>query len=295
MKRKGINLGYPFKSTGTTVDLLDITAPPWLRSISSSALLVNITKKIKGLPRGFPCSSVGKESACNGGDPGLIPRSGRSPGEGNGSPLQYSCLEIPMDRGAWRATIPCGCKSWTQLSYLQDKTKKIITGSPLTIFVPHTLEALLNSHHTQCFSVSDLTFSEVLLLTTSHITLVHCENFNPTVLLSSITSEVPCDCLTAMDHLLTPCDNLWKILLDNFDFSWFSNGSYLKGDNHKYCAGYLTVTSFDAEAASLPIGSDGKACACSVGDPGSIPALGRSPGEGNGNPLQYSCLENSMD
>ena len=100
MKRKGINLGYPFKSTGTTVDLLDITAPPWLRSISSSALLVNITKKIKGLPRGFPCSSVGKESACNGGDSGLIPRSGRSPGEGNGSPLQYSCLEIPMDRGA---------------------------------------------------------------------------------------------------------------------------------------------------------------------------------------------------
>ena len=98
-----------------------------------------------------------------------------------------------MDRGAWRATIPCGCKSWTQLSYLQDKTKKIITGSPLTIFVPHTLEALLNSHHTQCFSVSDLTFSEVLLLTTSHITLVHCENFNPTVLLSSITSEVSCD------------------------------------------------------------------------------------------------------
>ena len=42
-------------------------------------------------------------------------------------------------------------------------------------------------------------------------------------------------------------------------------------------------------------GSDGKASACNVGDPGSIPGLGRSPGEGNGNPLQYSCLENSMD
>ena len=41
--------------------------------------------------------------------------------------------------------------------------------------------------------------------------------------------------------------------------------------------------------------SDGKASACSVGDPGSIPGLGRSPGEGNGNPLQYSCLENYMD
>ena len=42
-------------------------------------------------------------------------------------------------------------------------------------------------------------------------------------------------------------------------------------------------------------GSDGKASACSVGDPGSIPGLRRSPGEGNGNSLQYSCLENSMD
>ena len=42
-------------------------------------------------------------------------------------------------------------------------------------------------------------------------------------------------------------------------------------------------------------GSDGKVSTCSAGDPGSIPGLGRSPGEGNGNPLQYSCLENSMD
>ena len=45
----------------------------------------------------------------------------------------------------------------------------------------------------------------------------------------------------------------------------------------------------------FPGGSDGKASACSVGDPGSIPGLGRSPGEQNGNPLQYSCLENSVD
>ena len=51
----------------------------------------------------FSYSSVGKESACNAGDPGSIPRSGRSPGEGNGNPLQYSCLENPMDRGAWEA------------------------------------------------------------------------------------------------------------------------------------------------------------------------------------------------
>jgi len=45
--------------------------------------------------------SDGKEFACNAGDPGLIPGSGRSPGEGNGNPLQYSCLENSMDGGAW--------------------------------------------------------------------------------------------------------------------------------------------------------------------------------------------------
>ena len=53
---------------------------------------------------GFPHSSGGKESAFNAGDPGLIPESGRSPAEGNGKPLQYSCLENPMDRGALWAT-----------------------------------------------------------------------------------------------------------------------------------------------------------------------------------------------
>ena len=54
---------------------------------------------------GFPDSSVGKESTCNARDPGLIPGSGRFPEEGNGSPLQYSCLENPMDRGAWLVTV----------------------------------------------------------------------------------------------------------------------------------------------------------------------------------------------
>ena len=53
----------------------------------------------------LPGGSEGKASACDAGDPGLIPRSGRSPGEENGHPLQYSCLEKPMDRGAWWATV----------------------------------------------------------------------------------------------------------------------------------------------------------------------------------------------
>ena len=54
---------------------------------------------------GFPPSSVDKESACNAGDPGLIPGLGRSLEEGNGNPLQYSCLENPVDRGAWQAAV----------------------------------------------------------------------------------------------------------------------------------------------------------------------------------------------
>ena len=61
--------------------------------------------------RGFPGSSDGKESACNAGDLGSIPGSGRSPGEGNGNPLQDSCLENPMDRGAWWVTVHRVAKS----------------------------------------------------------------------------------------------------------------------------------------------------------------------------------------
>ena len=57
------------------------------------------------LSKRFPDGSVSKESTCNAGDPGLIPGSGRSPGGGHGNPLQYSWLETPTDRGAWRAPV----------------------------------------------------------------------------------------------------------------------------------------------------------------------------------------------
>ena len=64
---------------------------------------------------GFPWWLSGKEYACNAGDMGSIPESGRSPGEGNGNQLQYSCLDNPMDRGAWWATVPGVAKSQIQL------------------------------------------------------------------------------------------------------------------------------------------------------------------------------------
>ena len=59
---------------------------------------LDMTERLTSL--GFPGGSDGKASACNAGDQGLIPGSGRSPGEGNGNPLQHSCLENPMDGGA---------------------------------------------------------------------------------------------------------------------------------------------------------------------------------------------------
>ena len=121
---------------------------------------------------GFPCDSDGKASAYNAGDLGSIPGSGSSPGEGNSNPLQYSCLENPMDGGAWQATVHMVAKSRTPLS--------------------------------------NLTFTF----------------------------------------------NVYK---------------------------------------GFPHSSTGKESACHAGDLGSIPGLGRSPGEGKGYPLQYSGLKNSME
>ena len=68
--------------------------------------MFSITTHLLGIPDG----SDSKESICNVGVLGLIPGLGRSPGEGNSNPLQYSCLENPMDRGAWKATVHGGHK-----------------------------------------------------------------------------------------------------------------------------------------------------------------------------------------
>ena len=67
----------------------------------------------------FPWWLSGKESVCQAGDMGLIPGLGRFPREGNGNPLQYSCLGNPMDRGTWRATVHRVAKSQTQLTTKQ--------------------------------------------------------------------------------------------------------------------------------------------------------------------------------
>ena len=141
--------------------------------------------------------SDGKESACNPGDPDSIPGSGRSPGEGNGYPLQYSCLENPMDRGAWRAKVHGVSKSHTWLS---DWTTRKVAWSRLSV-------------------AQDILRNQLLAFISSHL----------------------------------------------------------------------------SHGRDFPGGSDSKASVYNAGDPDSIPGSGRSPGEGNGNPLQYYCLENPMD
>ena len=72
-----------------------LKATPEDRTISTSSSFLSVQS----------WHHIGKESACSAGDPGSIPRLGKSPGEGNGNPLQYSCLENPLDRGAWQATV----------------------------------------------------------------------------------------------------------------------------------------------------------------------------------------------
>ena len=76
---------------------------------------------------GFPGSSAGKESTCKAGDAGSVPGLGRSPRGGHGNPLQCSCLENPMDRGAWWAIVRGVTKNWTRLKQLSTAHKHIYT------------------------------------------------------------------------------------------------------------------------------------------------------------------------
>ena len=101
--------------------------PLWIREFGGSLLATVLSPKNYQLISSsnftdFPGGSNSKESAYNAGDPGLIPGSGRSPGEGNSNPFQYSCLENSMDGGAWWATVQGVAKSQTQLSDFTSQT-----------------------------------------------------------------------------------------------------------------------------------------------------------------------------
>ena len=118
---------------------------------------------------------------------------------------------------------------------------------PTPIFLPR-------KSHGQRSLVGYSPWGHFLLLTAPHITLSHCNNLNPDTFLPSVNNNVLHNCLTLTKHLLTPHDNLQEILLGISDFSWFTDDSYLKDNNGKYCTQYTITTSFNVvEATSLPI------------------------------------------
>ena len=106
-----------------------------------------------GFLSGLPGGAEGKASARNAGDLGSIPGSGRSPGEGNGNPLQYSFLENPMEGGAWWATVLKVAKSRTQLSDLKQQ-----------LISPHILTLIKNIPSLRvCICMSACVFSQLCI------------------------------------------------------------------------------------------------------------------------------------
>lgn len=141
-------------------------------------------------------------------------------------PLRYHKTSVsPSTQGViactwtlWQRNIPLCFRAIRTTKILIKSTEKIIVGPSITIFEPHSVEALLNSHHTQHFSVYYLIASKVILLTAPHITLLCCNKLNPT-LFPFISEEVPLYCLRLTEHLLTPYDDLQENYLSKADFS----------------------------------------------------------------------------
>ena len=115
-----VQLSHPYTTTGKTIAL---TKQTFVGKVMS--LLLNMLSRLD-----FSGGSDGKASVYNVGDPGSIPGLGRSPGEGNGNPLQHYCLENPMDRGAWWATVHGVAKSRTRLSHFTFPFRLVITFLP---------------------------------------------------------------------------------------------------------------------------------------------------------------------
>ena len=113
LTRHGFLILWYEESEGKMKIILDLDLE-WTTGFTTVSVLLYflITENMQGII-GFPGGSDGKESTCNARDPGSIPGLGRSLGEGNGYPFQYSCLENSMDRGAWQDTVQGVSKSWT--------------------------------------------------------------------------------------------------------------------------------------------------------------------------------------
>lgn len=113
--------------------------------------------------------------------------------------------------------------------------------SPLSIFVPHTTESLLNSHHTQHFSASHLLSYELLLQASPHTTLFQCNNLNPATLLPPPFGESPNRYPMTIGHFLTLQKDLEETPLDNSELLWFTDERYLKDDSGEYYTGYAVL------------------------------------------------------
>ena len=112
------------------------------------------------LRKGFSGGSVGKESACNAGDAGSIPGLERVLGGGNGKALQCSCLENPMDRGAWWATVHRVAKSWIQLKRLSTQAQSWENLMEAVYFLTYSCT---HSHRHMCLKLIHLRLSRILL------------------------------------------------------------------------------------------------------------------------------------
>jgi len=179
------------------------------------------------------------------GHSGSIPGSGRSPGEGNGNPLQYSCLENPIDRGAWQATV-----------HGVARVRHDLAAKP----PPPSVQSPVNTLQTVAWTTS---FPPIPSLPFNKRTL----ELQQSSWLSNYRPHFPVSLAT------------WRVYV--IEFSPMGCMCF----SHSFKRKVYIFPGF-------PGGSDGKESVCNVGDLGSIPGLGRSSGEGNGNPLQYSCLEN---
>ena len=223
---------------------------------------------------GFPGGSDGKESAYNAGGWASIPGSGRSSGEGNGNPLQYSCLENSMDRGHWWATVHVVTKLLLLSCFSCVQLCNPIDGSPPDSPIPGILQARTLEWVAISFSkagkwkVKVKSLSRVRLFATPWTATYQAP---PSMGFSrqEYWSGLPLPSPQRVRH--------------NWAINIFMNVFTLEKFNKLNIYG------------GFPGGSEVKASACNVGDLGLIPGLGRSPGEGNSNPFQYSCLENPMD
>ena len=115
--------------------------------------------------RDFPAGSEVKASACNAGDLGSIPGLGRSSGDGNGNPLQYSCLENPMDGGAWWAIVHGVAKSWTWLSdFTHSLTHENLIKSNqfVNVHLSISLSILIDTDFQCCFKIKSFCFLKLL-------------------------------------------------------------------------------------------------------------------------------------